>query len=103
MSSGESIGLLKIISDYAFALDILDQYDYQTLKIEETSGKEKYQLTYNEAIKQIQLVKQKYENSELFGREKDKSFKSSGSTIYQTFDGKDLYPSIEKKLQIFFT
>lgn len=97
LSSGESIGLLKIISDYAFALDILDQYDYQTLKIEETSGKEKYQLTYDEAIEQIRLVKQKYGNSELFGREKDNSFKSSVSTIYQTFDGKDLYPSIEEK------
>ncbi|WP_053182248.1 virulence protein RhuM/Fic/DOC family protein, partial [Sunxiuqinia dokdonensis] len=97
LSSGESIGLLKIISDYAFALDILDQYDYQTLKIEGTSGKEKYQLTYDEAIKQIRLVKQKYGNSELFGREKDNSFKSSVSTIYQTFDGKDLYPSIEEK------
>ncbi|MCB0540274.1 MAG: virulence protein RhuM/Fic/DOC family protein [Bacteroidetes bacterium] len=97
LSSGESIGLLKIISDYAFALDILDQYDYQTLKIEETSGKEKYQLTYDEAIKQIHLVKQKYGNSELFGQEKDKSLKSSVSTIYQTFDGKDLYPSIEEK------
>ena len=97
LSSGESIGLLKIISDYAFALDILDQYDYQTLKIKGTSGKEKYQLTYDEAIKQIQLVKLKYGNSELFGREKDNSFKSSVSTIYQTFDGKDLYPSIEEK------
>ena len=43
------------------------------------------------------MVKQKYGNSELFGREKDNSFKSSVSTIYQTFDGKDLYPSIEEK------
>ncbi len=97
LSSGESVGLLKIISDYAFALDILDQYDYQALRIEETSGKEKYQLTYDEAIKQIQLVKQKYGNSELFGREKDNSFSSSVSVIYQTFDGRDLYPSIEEK------
>lgn len=97
LSDGEGIGLLKIISDYAYALDILDQYDYQTLKIQGTSGKETYQLSYKEAIKQIQVVKEKYGNSELFGREKDKSFKSSVSTIYQTFDGKDLYPSIEEK------
>lgn len=97
LSGGESLGLLQIISDYAFALDILDQYDYQTLKIDGTSGKEIYQLTYDEAISQIQVVKQKYGNSELFGREKDNSFKSSVSTIYQTFDRKDLYPSIEEK------
>ncbi len=97
LTGDESIGLLKIISDYAYALDILDQYDYQSLKIQETSGKETYQLTYEEAIKQIQLVKKKHGNSELFGREKDKSFRSSVSTIYQTFDGEDLYPSIEEK------
>lgn len=97
LTSDESIGLIKIISDYAYALDILDQYDYQTLKIQRTSGKETYQLTYEEAINQIRLVKEKYGNSDLFGREKDKSFNSSVSTIYQTFDGQDLYPSIEEK------
>ena len=97
LSGDESIGLLAIISDYAYALDILDQYDYQSLKIDETSGKEIYQLTYKEAIDQIKLVKQKHGNSDLFGREKDQSFESSVSTIYQTFDGEDLYPSIEEK------
>jgi len=88
---------LKIISDYSYALDILDQYDYQTLKIENTSGKEVYQLTYEEAKKQINLVKKTYGNSELFGNEKDNSFKSSLATIYQTFGGVDLYPSAEEK------
>jgi len=97
LTNDESKGLLKIISDYSYALEILDQYDYQTLKIENTSGKEVYQLTYEEAIKQIELVKKTYGNSELFGHEKDDSFKSSIATIYQTFGGVDLYPSIEEK------
>lgn len=97
LSNDESIGLLKIISDYAYALDLLDQYDYQKLEIKDTSGKEIYQLSYNEAIEQIMLAKQAHGNSSLFGREKDDSFKSSISTIYQTFDGDDLYPSIEEK------
>ena len=97
LTSDESIGLLKIISEYAYALDIIDQYDYQKLEIKETSGKEIYQLGYDEAIKQINLAKDVFGNSELFGLEKDESFKSSLSTIYQTFDGKDLYPSIEEK------
>jgi len=97
LSGEESVGLLKIISDYSYALDILDQYDYQSLKIQETSGKEIFQLSYDEAVKQIQIVKKKHGNSELFGREKDESFKSSIATIYQTFDGIDLYPSIEEK------
>jgi len=97
LSTDESAGLIKIISDYAYALDVLDQYDYQSLKIHATSGKESYQLTYNEAIKQIELAKKFYGNSDLFGNEKDDSFKSSLATIYQTFDGIDLYPSVEEK------
>ena len=97
LTNDESIGLLKIISDYAYALDILDQYDYQRLQIKDTSGKETYQLTYEEAMKQIKMVKKVHGNSDLFGHEKDDSFKSSISTIYQTFEGIDLYPSIEEK------
>jgi len=97
LTNDESKGLLKIISDYSYALKILDQYDYQTLKIENTSGKEVYQLSYEEAIKQIELVKKTYGNSELFAHEKDNSFKSSIATIYQTFGKVDLYPSIEEK------
>jgi len=97
LSNDESVGLLKIISDYAYALDILDQYDYQSLEIKDTSGKETYQLTYKEAMAQIMLAKRTHGNSNLFGNEKDGSFKSSISTIYQTFGGDDLYPSIEEK------
>jgi prophage maintenance system killer protein len=97
LTSEESTGLLKIISDYAYALDLLDQYDYQQLEIVDTSGKEIYCISYSEAKKQIQLAKQTHGNSDLFGLEKDNSFKSSLSTIYQTFDGEDLYPSIEEK------
>jgi prophage maintenance system killer protein len=97
LSNDESVGLLKIISDYAYALDILDQYDYQTLEIRNTSGKEIYQLTYDEAINQIKLAKKVHGNSELFGREKDESFRSSVASIYQTAGGVDVYPSIEEK------
>jgi len=97
LSNDESIGLLEIISDYAYALDILDQYDYQRLEIRDTSGKETYQLTYKEAISQIRMAKKAFGNSDLFGNEKDNSFKSSIATIYQTFGAVDLYPSIEEK------
>lgn len=97
LTNDESIGLLKIISDYAYALDILDQYDYQRLEIKNTSGKGTYQLTYEEAMDQIHVAKKAYGNSDLFGHEKDNSFQSSIATIFQTFDGKELYPSIEEK------
>ena len=66
LSTDESIGLLAIISDYAYALDILDQYDYNTLKITETSEQKSVQITYEEAIEQIEFVKRKYGNSDLF-------------------------------------
>ena len=66
LSNNESVGLLKIISDYAYALDVLDRYDYQSLEISDTSGKETYQLTYEEAISQISFAKKEYGNSELF-------------------------------------
>lgn len=97
LSNDESIGLLEIISDYAYALDILDQYDYQRLGIRDTSGKERYQLLYYEAIEQILIAKKVYGSSDLFGHEKDQSFQSSIGTIYQTFDGEELYPSVEEK------
>jgi len=97
LSNDESKGLLDIISDYSYALDVLDKYDYQSLKIEDVTTNQIYQLTYEEAISQILLTKKVYGNSELFGHEKDKSFRSSIATIHQTFEKVDLYPSIEEK------
>lgn len=97
LSNDESRGLLKIISDYAYALDILDQYDYHKLEIKNTSDKEVYRLTYDEAINKIFIVKKAFGNKVFFGKEKDSSFKSSINSIYQTFNGADLYPSIEEK------
>lgn len=97
LTSIETKGLLDIISDYSYALDILDQYDYQSLKISDITEDELYRLSYTEAIEQIIKAREAHGNSELFGREKDESFKSSIGSIYQTFDGKDLYPSIEEK------
>ena len=97
LTTAESKGLLEIISDYSYAFDVLDKYDYQSLAIENVTTKEVYRLTYQEAIKQIQIAKVAYGNNDLFGQEKDKSFRSSISTIYQTFGKVDLYPSIEEK------
>jgi len=97
ITGDEAQGLLKVLSDYAFALDILDQYDHQTLKISETEDKEIFKISYTEAIIAIEGLKTKFGGSNLFGNEKDDSFKSSLATIYQTFDGIDLYPSVQEK------
>jgi prophage maintenance system killer protein/prophage antirepressor-like protein len=93
----EAMGLIEIISDYNYALGLLDDYDYKRLKISKISKGEKFVLSYESAMKAVNELKKKFGGSDLFGVERDKSFKSSISSIYQTFDGKDLYPSIEEK------
>jgi prophage maintenance system killer protein len=97
LSQEEASGLLKIITDYTFALDILDQFDHQKLAIRNTSHQEIFKITYKEAVKSISILKERLGGGKLFGNEKDESFKSSLNAIYQTFSGEDLYPSIEEK------
>ena len=97
LSGDEGAALLKLISDYSYALELLDQYDYQKLEIPKGKTKETYQITYTEANKLINKVRSAYNTTELFGQEKDRSFESSISTIYQTHDGQDLYPTLEEK------
>jgi len=97
LSGNEAMGLLKLLNDFTTALDILDRYDHQTLKIKKSKTKEVFRISYKEAKKAIEELKKKFGGSDLFGKEKDKSFKSSLENIYQTFDGKDLYYSLEEK------
>jgi len=93
----ESQDLLNVVVDYTYALDTLDNYDYQRLNIEKTTTDEPFHATYENAMREINMLKQKFGHSALFGNEKDGSFKSSIGQIYQTFDGEDLYPSVEEK------
>ncbi|MDR0384955.1 MAG: virulence protein RhuM/Fic/DOC family protein [Prevotellaceae bacterium] len=97
LTADEAAGLLQVITDYTYALDMLDKYDYQQLSIEKTTETDRFYATYDSAMAAIAQLKQKFGGSSLFANEKDSSFKSSIATIYQTFDGKDLYPSIEEK------
>lgn len=93
----EANGLLHIITDYTYGLDTLDRYDYQQLEVNSTTPTEKFRATYEEAMEAIHLLQKKFGSGDLFGNEKDQSFKSSINTIYQTFGGEELYPSIEEK------
>ena len=97
LNNDEATGLLKVVTDYAYALDILDKYDHQELTIEGTTLKELFIIDYAEAMRAIYDLKEKFGGSSLFGNEKDESFKGSISAIYQTFGGMDLYPSVEEK------
>ena len=89
--------LFDVVTDYSYALDTLDSYDYQRLSIEKTTKEEPFHATYENAMEAILLLKERFGESTLFGNEKDESFKSSIGQIYQTFDGIELYPTVEEK------
>ncbi len=97
LNSDEATGLLQIVTDYTYALDVLDQYDHQILEIHGTTSKEIFQITYPASMNAIKGLKDKFGGSTLFGNEKDDSFQGSLAAIYQTFGGQDLYPSVEEK------
>jgi prophage maintenance system killer protein len=97
MPSEDSQALFDVVTDYAYALDTLDNYDYERLTIEKTTQEERFHATYNNAVSAIEGLREKFGGSSLFGNEKDDSFKSSIGQIYQTFGGKELYPSVEEK------
>ena len=97
LSDNETNALFEVVTDYTYALDTLDNYDYQRLTIVETTKEESFHVTYENAMNEIDNLRERFGGSVLFGNEKDDSFKSSIGQIYQTFDGNDLYPSVEEK------
>lgn len=98
LTGDEAEGLLKVVTDYSLALSLLDQYDHQQLAIRDTTSPTPFALTYDAAKTAItKMASQSGMHGDLFGREKDDSFKSSLGAIYQTFGGRELYPSIEEK------
>ncbi len=97
LTTNEARDLVNVVTDYTYALDTLDNYDYQRLAISDTEGTERFHATYENAMEAIRSLKEKFGESWLFGNEKDDSFKSSIGQIYQTFGGQELYPSVEEK------
>jgi prophage maintenance system killer protein len=90
-------GIIEVVTDYAYALEILEQYDFKKLSLKKTTLKEHYKLDYPESISIIKKLKEQFDDSDIFGVPKDESFKSSIASIYQSVDGKDAYPSVEEK------
>ena len=97
LSNDETNALFEVVTDYTYALDTLDNYDYERLTIDKTTKEESFHATYENAMEEIHLLRDKFGGSVLFGNEKDDSFKSSIGQIYQTFGGEELYPSVEEK------
>ena len=97
LSTDETNALFEVVTDYTYALDTLDNYDYERLTIDKTTKEEPFHATYENAMEEIRRLREKFGGSVLFGNEKDDSFKSSIGQIYQTFGGEELYPSVEEK------
>ena len=87
--------ILSVIEKYSLALDLLDAYDHQNMKRPE-GGNTIYILSYEECRKVIDSMGFG-ESNDVFGNEKDDSFKGSIGAIYQTFAGQEVYPSLEEK------
>ena len=97
LSNDETHALFDVVTDYTYALDTLDDYDYQRITVKDTTPEERFHVTYENAVETINTLRNKFGSSSLFGNEKDDSFKSSIGQIYQTFAGEELYPSVEEK------
>jgi len=92
LSNDETNALFDVVTDYTYALDTLDDYDYQRITVKDTTQEERFHATYESAMEAIRALREKFGSSSLFGNEKDDSFKSSIGQIYQTFAGEELYP-----------
>jgi prophage maintenance system killer protein len=95
----EAEGLLRVIADYSLALRLLDQYDHQELRLHGTTEAGQFVMTCDAARGAIARMAESAARAggDLFGREKDKGLESAIGAVYQTFGGRDLYPSLEEK------
>ena len=91
----DSRQVLTVIEKYSAALELLDSYDHQSMN-RPKGNDATYVLSYEECMDVISHMRFGDE-SDLFGREKDDSFRGSIGNIYQSFDGKELYPRLEEK------
>lgn len=91
----DGMQILSVIEKYSDALEMLDSYDHQTMT-RPKGNPATYTLDYEECMQVISQMRFGNE-SELFGKEKDDSFRGSIGNIYQSFGGQELYPSLEEK------
>ncbi|MDG1278196.1 MAG: virulence protein RhuM/Fic/DOC family protein [Algoriphagus sp.] len=96
-SDDQTKGIFEVLSEFSNALDILDDYDHQRLSLSDTPIQATFRISYDEAKYAVDELKKRFGGSSLFGNEKDQSFKGSISAIDQTFDGIELYRSLEEK------
>ncbi len=97
VTSDQARGLLHVVTDYASALDLLDAYDHQQVPTPSVKPREAIGIDYDEAMGIVEELRTRFGGSSLFGREKDRSLRGSLGAVMQSFDGDDLYPSLEEK------
>ena len=97
VTSDQARALLHVVTDYTAALDLLDDYDHQRVSVPPLEAGEARGIDYDEAMTVVGELRRKFGGSDLFGREKDQSLRGSLGAVMQSFDGRDLYPSIEEK------
>jgi transcriptional regulator CtsR len=97
LASDEASALIRVIRDYAYGLDLIDAYDHQRVDVSEVSKQAGIPLDYQAARQAIDELRKLYQAGDLFGREKDDSFQGSLANVFQTYDKRQLYPSIEEK------
>ena len=97
LSGDEAKALLQVVGEYSFALDVLDDYDHERMPPKLPSGGPVRGIDRDEALRVVAGLRKRFGASDLFGREKDESLSSALGAVLQSFDGVDLYPSLEDK------
>jgi prophage maintenance system killer protein len=97
LSGDEAKALLQVVGEYRFALDLLDDYDYQRVAVPPVGRNAVRTLSYAEALRIVERLRERFGGSALFGRQKDEGLQSALGAVMQTFEGRDLYPSLEEK------
>ncbi|QCQ22124.1 virulence protein RhuM/Fic/DOC family protein [Desulfoglaeba alkanexedens] len=97
LGGDEAAAMLRVLRDYADALNVLDAYDHGKVPEPEKASKKAEPISLEEARRVVAALREHFGGSGFFGREKDDSLDSSIAAIFQTVDGHELYPSIEEK------
>ncbi len=97
VTSDEAKALLRVVTDFSYALDLLDDYDHQRIPEALVQKREVRAISYEEARRLVERLREKFGAPAIFGQEKDDSLHGSLNAILQTFDGKDVYPGLEEK------
>lgn len=97
LSGDEATALLEVVADYAYALEVLDDYDHQRVRLGEVSAGPVAALDLDEARQVIARMGERFGATGLFGREKDEGLEGSLAAVMQSFGGQEMYPSLEEK------